>query len=296
MKTTLNLTSTAKTALSTVWNHKILWFFGFFVAAGGGGGGVQGSADESVGAAGSTGNLPFDGLEAIPAWAFALIGLAIVLGLVAFVLHIISEAALIEGVRESRAGEPPTLKAGLKGGWRHFGSLLGLKLLTGLAFVAGMAVVAIAPVLGALELMPMGLAIAITVPLAIVAVPTFLTVYFGYQWAMRFLVLEDRTVGEAVREARRYLPGRLVDSLKLMLVAVLGQMGAGLVTVVAVIPAALVGGGVYLVAGVMPAAIVGGLVILPVAALAAGAGGAFKSSLWTLHFLQGSGAGEGEVA
>jgi hypothetical protein len=61
--------------------------------------------------------------------------------------------------------------------------------------------------------------------------------------------------------------------------------------VVALVPAALVGGGVYLLAGLVPALIVGGVIVAPVAAAAAGAGGAFRSSVWTLHFLQ-----QGEAA
>ncbi|MDF1561823.1 MAG: hypothetical protein P1V51_02195 [Deltaproteobacteria bacterium] len=279
MKTTSTTWQTARTALTTVWNHKILWFFGFFVAAGGSGG-FQASTDEGAGAAGATG-----ALQSLPTWAFALIGVGLLLGLAALVLNIVSEAALIEGVRDSRQGARPTLKQGLRQGWRHFGSLLGLKLLTALAFLAGIAVIAVAPVLGALEVLPVGLALALGLPLLLVGVPYFLTVYFLYQWAMRFLVLEDRTAGEALREARRYLPGRLRESLELMLVGMLGQLGAGLAIVVALIPAALVGGLVYLAAGLIPAAIVGGLVVLPVGLAASGAGGAFRSSIWTLHFL-----------
>ncbi len=286
MNTTMN---TAKTALSTIWTHKVLWFFGFFVAAGGGGGGFQASGDETMAAAGSTGALEAlkaPGAESLPSWFFAVVAFAITLGLVFFVLNIVSEAALIEGIRKSQGGERPTLRSGLSGGWHHFWSLFGLKLLVGLVFGVTAATLAIAPVLAGFGLLSTGIAVAITLPLLLASIPWFLTIYFGFQWAMRFLVLQDRSVGEAVREARRFLPGRLADSLKLTLVGVLGQLGAGLTTVVALVPAALIGGGVYLVAGVFPAAITGGLLLLPVAIVAAGAGGAFRSSVWTLHFLE----------
>lgn len=102
----------ARDSLSTVWNHKYLWLFGFFVAGAGSGGGHGGGAPTASSAAG------------VPQWVFLLLAGAAVLGLAALVMYIISEGALIEGVGQVQRGERYSIKHGMRGGLGHFWRVL----------------------------------------------------------------------------------------------------------------------------------------------------------------------------
>ena len=104
----------AKEALSTAWNHKYLWLFGFFVAGASGGGGGQGGAPTAGGAG------------VVPDWVFLLLAGGAVLGLVALTMYIISEGALIEGVVKVREGEEFSIRAGFRSGLSHFWRVLGV--------------------------------------------------------------------------------------------------------------------------------------------------------------------------
>src|SRR5437868_3891780 len=97
----------AKSALKTIWTHKALWVFGFFVAAAGGTGAARGG--------GAKPHLP--GVLAshhLPPWVFGLIAVGLVLGVAGLVFHVICDAALMDGVRRSRASEPVTVRLGLR--------------------------------------------------------------------------------------------------------------------------------------------------------------------------------------
>ena len=265
----------AKDALDTSWNHKYLWLFGFFVAGASGGGGGQGSAPTAGGA----------GL--VPDWVFWLLAGGAVLGLVALVMYIISEGALIEGVVRVREGEPFSIKAGFRSGLSHFWRVLGIKVLMFLAFVLSIGLVAAPAVLGHLGLIPIWLGVCITAPLALVAVPWTLTLYFIYSYALRITVLERQGVTEAIRSAREFLHGKLGSSLKLLVAGGLGSVAAGLVGVLIVVPAFMLGGLGYMAGGVFPAVATGAALALPVALALAGALGTYRSSVWTLGFLDG---------
>jgi hypothetical protein len=98
-------------------------------------------------------------------------------------------------------------------------------------------------------------------------------------------VLEDHGALESIRRARRFLHGRLGLSIKLTLLAMVGQIGGSMAMGIVLIPAALVAGLGYLIGGVIPAAVLGGLVGIPLITLVMGATGTFRSSVWTLGFI-----------
>ena len=175
----------AKDSLDTAWNHKYLWLFGFFVAGASGGSGGQGGAP-TVGGAG-----------VVPDWVFVALAGGAILGLVALVMYIISEGALIEGVVRVRSGEPFSIKAGFRSGLNHFWRVLGIKVLMFLACLLSLVMVAAPAVLGHLGLIPIWLGVCFTAPLALVAVPWVLTLYFIYSYALRISVLERRGVADA---------------------------------------------------------------------------------------------------
>jgi len=264
----------AKRSLRTLWVNKHLWFFGFFVASlGSGGGGDRRHQGGHI------------AVEALPAWAWALLAVAAVVGLVTLVLHILSEAALIEGVAESEKGERLAIGQGLQRGRKHFWKLVGLKVLLGLVMLVSFAVIAAPAALAHFGLIPIWLGVVVAVLLGLVGIPWLLTVYFIYEYALRFAVLEDHATFDAIRRARRFLHGRLGLSLKLILLSIVWQLGGWVALGVAMIPGALLGGLTYLVAGMVPGVVVFALFAAPLAAMVVGALGTFRSSIWTLGFM-----------
>ncbi len=269
----MDILDIAKRSLTTLWAQKHLWFFGFFVAVGSGGGG--GTSDGQIGAAMGT----------LPTWVWILMGVASLLGLVFLVLHVLSEAALIWGVADGQNGERQSIRQGLRRGQKLFWRLVGLKLLQGLVMVSSVATIAAPAVLGYFGLVPLWLGVVATVLLGLAGIPWLLTVHFIYKYAMRLAVLEDHPTFESIRLAKRFLHGRLTLSIKLTLLTMVGQFGGSMAMGVVLVPVALVAGLAYLIGGLVPAAVVGGIIAIPLLTLVVGASGTFRSSVWTLGFI-----------
>jgi hypothetical protein len=266
----------AKQSLSTIRSHKYLLFFGFFVASGGGAGANPGAHGHHGGP--------------LPAWIWPLLAGALVLGLAALVMHVLSEAALIDGVERAQHGERGRIGEELRASRRHFWTLAAIKLALGAAMVLSVGVVAL-PIGGALAgAYPVLAGAVATALLALVAVPWLLTLYFIYMYAMRIAVLDDKKAMDSIRAAKRYLHGRIASSLTLLVAGGLGAAAVEIVGVLVALPIAALGLGVYFLAGLVPALVVGGVLVLPVALVVAGSVGAYRSSLWTLGFLDGRGA------
>ena len=266
----------AKNSLRTLWNHKYLWVFGLFAAAGAGGGG--GTPGQSA----ATGHA-----EALPPWVIPVIVGATVLAVFVAIAHVVSEGALIDSVHREHKQETHTASSAFRAGIRHFWRMLGLKLLLGLVYVSSALLLVVAPVLSAMKLIPLWAGLGVTLPLAVVAVPWFLTLYFVYVFAMRYVVVEERSVTSAIRGAHRFLHGRLVKAIELLLVEAVGRMACTTVGVVAIlIVGGLVGGALYLAAGLLPALVALGVVAAPAALVVGGVTGAFSSSVWTHGFLE----------
>lgn len=258
-------------AWKAVWTQPRLWLLGIFVASAGGTAPVR-MADRSG--------------EPLPAWLPPVLVAAAVLGFVLFVMHVLSEAALIELIARPEKPLPPIRRA-LARARRFFGRVFALKALTAGAFLVGLAVVVLPAFAAALaHALPLGLGVALTVLLAIVAVPFALTLYFLYQYALRFAVIDDRPTREAFREAHLYLHGKLARSLVLLIIAGLSGPLAGIAGLAGVLPAAALGLLVYFVAGLNPAVVVFAVLAVPVAIVVAGIAGSFQSSLWTTAFLE----------
>ncbi|MER2561625.1 MAG: hypothetical protein ABTQ32_12940 [Myxococcaceae bacterium] len=269
----MNVITIARQSLSTAWRNRALWLFGFFIAASGGAG--AGNPKASTG-----------GASALPAWVWPVIVIAALLGIAAFLMHIISEGALIAQVQRANGGETTSVRDGFRAGLSHFGVVFRLKVLAGLAML----------LVGAVVLLPVGLGLASLVPLAVgaafsaltmvVLLPAVLTGYLVLEVALRVAVLEQRDAFGAVKEAQRYLSGRLLESLQLLVMAVVGQVGSSLLAVAALVPGALVGLIVYAVTqALIPALVVGALVAVPLLIPAIGFGGTLRSTVWTTGFL-----------
>lgn len=289
----MNVVDVVKESVRTVWRNKALWLFGLFVASGSSGGsGTSHSSSKGAGggplgaeALNQAGHEALEKLTPYLEWLAVAAVLGVVLAAAALVLHVVSEGALIDGARRAREGQKVRLKESFRAGWSSFGRVLGIKLCLALCLVPVGLVAMGLVLLAMLHVVPLWTVVALGAPLVAVAVVVAVTVYLTCMFALRIAVLEDKPVRVALREARRYLSGRLLESLKLWLAVFASQLGGSVVMLAALVPAALLGAGVYFSAGLVPALVAGGALALPLAGAAAGAVGALKSTVWTVGYL-----------
>ncbi len=261
--------------LRSLWRDKRLWFFGFFVAAGAGGGGLQLDLPGH--------GVPVQGMSAL--LVGALVGGG-ALGVLALGLHVVSEGALIRSVFEGRAGARPAMRDGWRAGFSSAWRVLGVKALVVLVSALAIGVGAAPVALGAMKVLPMWLGLAVGMPLLIVAVPVVLSLYLVHEVALRMVVLEGCGVLGAMRGGREFLRGRLSYLLSLMVVDGVAQAASGLIALPLVLPAFALGFALYAAFGVVPAVIAVAVLMVPVATVLVGARGTFRSTLWTLGFLE----------
>lgn len=292
----MNTFDIAKRSLVTVWTHKKLWLFGLFVAGtgGGSGGGSSGASPAAVAPLAAEGTAVAEGAplaetvgrlardaESFPGWLPWAIAAGVVFLLAVIVCHILSEGALIDGVRRDREKRRVSIGDGLRAGATYFGSILAVKAaLLGLGLLAALPLIA-AVVAGASEVVAGRLAAALMVLVAIPTLAALLSIYVIYEVAQRMVVLDARSALDAIRWGRRFVHGRLALCLKLLIWSFVGQLGGGLAALVAAIPGVVVGGAVFLLAGLGPAFIAGTVVSLPLFLAAIGASGCFRSAIWT---------------
>jgi hypothetical protein len=267
--------SIAKDALKAVWNHKSLWLFGFFAAAAGGAGGGQTRAHGS-GAA-----------HELPAWLPPALAVAAVIALGVMFMMLTSQGALIDGARKAKNGEATGVGAGFRAGLASFWKVAGIVVSMGLLMLLSAAVLA-APMAAALLLgASMWIVAPLALPLVVIGVPWFLSVHFVTEYAMRIAVLDGRGVFDSIFDARVFLRGRVLESVKLLLVSALGRAGAAAAGLLVAVPGAAVGLGLYFATHSIPlAAVAGGLLAAPFIAAVLGASGTFGSMIWTLGFLE----------
>jgi hypothetical protein len=271
----------AKSALQTIWTHKTLWVFGFFVAAAGAGGGARGTGRVKP-------HVALEDTHGIPGWVLGLAAVGLGLAVVGLLIHVVCDAALIDGVRRSRAAEPVTFGVGVRAGLSSFGRLFRVKALAiAAALGVGGLVLGIPAGLRWLDVLPKAATIGVIVVLLVLAVPVLLSVVFMSNYAARICALEGKGAVQSFREARDFLSGRVRDSLVLLLLNFAGQVAGAAVGLVVVLPAAAIGGAVYFLAGLIPAVIVGAVLAAPFVTAVVGATGAFVSALWTVAYLDG---------
>ncbi|MGV3624822.1 MAG: hypothetical protein ACO1OB_28640 [Archangium sp.] len=276
----MNFTELAKKSFDIVWKQKSLWLFGFFAMAGGGT-----AANNSVTRKSTGGSAD---LSALPTWLWPVLAVVAVVGVIALLMHVISEAALIDGVKRATNADQPSVKSGLASGRHNFWRVVGVKLGLGVASALVAIGMAVPALLAVFDVLPVWLAVVLSVPLIIIGVPVLLSLQFITNYALRIAVLDDVGVREAIVRARQHLNGRVIDSVKLLLAAFIAQAVGSLATLTCLVPGAAIGVGVWaLTDSVLPAVITGVIISAPFAAMALGATGALRSTVWTLGFLDG---------
>jgi len=271
-----------------------LWLFGFVVgvASGGssgggnGGGNGQGGTAGAVGAvAGAAGAAANGAVPFLSGWhVWLVVGVLAVVAAAGVVLRFVAEGALIEGIARIRGGGTMTTREGFRAGWAHWGVIVRIAVLYAAAIVGSLVLLAAPCALAFWILGPIA-AVVLAIPAILVLVPWLVTLSVLQEFAWRIAVLENRLALDAIRKARLFLHGRLVYGLKLIVATFIGTVGFGLLTVVAIVPVALLGVGLFAVAGVVPAVVVCGVVLLPVIGVLTAMLGTFRSSVWTLGYV-----------
>ena len=264
-----------------------LWLFGFFVgiASGGSNGGGSGGGGSHDGIAGAAVVAANGSQLGLPVTAVAAIVIGILLVIAAgFVMRFIGEAALIEGIVKARQGGTMTTREGFRAGWAHWGVLLRIALLyLGVtAATLGLLVAACVIAFNALGVLA---TILIGLPGLVVAVPLLVTLYFVQAYASRIAVLENRHALDAIRQARLFLHGRLVHSLRLMVATLVGTLLLSLVSFVVMVPVVLLLVALVQVLPVFPVVVLGCLVLLPAIYVLTAMMGTFRSSVWTIGYV-----------
>ncbi len=263
-----------------------LWLFGFFVgiaSGGSSGGGSRGGA----GGGGAATDFPFAlSVADFPPIIFAIIGVAVAVGLAVMLIHFISEGALIEGIVKARAGGRMTMGEGFRAGWAHWGVLLRIALLYFAAVIGSLLVLAAPAVLairasGGIS----AAAVALGIPAIVVAVPWLITLYLMQAFAGRIAVLENRRAIDAIRKARLFLHGRLMHGLKLIVATFIGTLAFGLLAVAVMVPFALLLVALVPVLDVVPVIAIGCVALLPLIFVLVAMLGTFRSSVWTIGYV-----------
>jgi hypothetical protein len=258
-----------------------LWLFGFFVGitTGGSNGGGTGGHGHAGGAAAGVGFPDLSVME------IALIAVIIIVAVIAFiVMRFVGEGALIEGIVRARQGGTMTIREGFRAGWAHWGVLVRIALIYFVATIGSVALLA-APCVIALQAFGALGAVLLGIAALFIGVPWLVTLYLVQAFAWRIAVLENRRAVEAIRKARLFLHGRLIQGLKLIVASFAGTLLMGLLGVLVMAPVALLLVALIPVLRVIPVIVLAVLVLLPAICVLTAMVGTFRSSIWTIGYV-----------
>lgn len=316
----MNHTDLLKQALSITWRYRALWIFGFLLALCGGGGGGGGGGNFSPPGGGGDGGdfsgfgdmpgLPSIDTNTIIAIVVGIICLILLLTVLSVLVQVITRTALIGMVRQITETESVTVANGWRLGWSRKGWRLFLAdLIIGLPWT----IVSVTLVLLAFS----PLLLILTDNTGLIVVGVILTV-FGFLFVLLILLVVGAIVGLFQELVRRRVVldssgviaslgetvGLIRRHLKDVFIIWLLMFGVGLVwaivTFIAVLPVALIAaallGGipallVYLISESWVGAAVAGvplgvLALILVTSIATGFYLIFRSSVWTLAYLE----------
>ena len=121
--------------------------------------------------------------------------------------------------------------------------------------------------------------------LVLAGAPTLLTLFYVYEFALRFVVLDGDALRTAVSHAYGFLHGRLGNATRLVVVSLAGSSLCATVPAAAVLPVAGVVTALFF-SGLQQTAIALGVCLAaPAVAIGLGLIGSFFSATWTLGFL-----------
>lgn len=265
-----------KRSIGIAWNHKFLWFFGFFAASGGGGNFL---------------NMGDNGGERIRDFFLANIELLVVivlgivfLWLIFFVMNLISKGALIGCIDRARRGEGIGFDVGWHTGFRAFWGMLGLFVTGFVAFLIVSVVCVLAVVLPLAAGAPgMALAVVIGAVLFIPYLAFLFLLTFTIIYAEREYVIRGEGVTEALftgwRMTRQFLGKSFLMWLISLLSVVVFIVSVLIVLVAASLPFILIA-----LASPIVALVLGIPLAIVILAVTGAAYSTYDHALWTLTY------------
>ncbi len=278
-------------SLRVTWNHKFLWFFGFFAASGGGGGGNSMNWNEHR--VNEIGEFLLSRIEIL----VALVLFVLVLWLALFVMSIISKGALASCIYGADRGAPVRFEDGWHAGFKAFWGLLGIAITGIITFLVVTTVCVLAVVL---PLVAGSSGIAFAVLIGIVLIVPYLAfaflLAFTITYAEREYVIAGAGVGDSLVAGWELTKTYFWQSLLMWLISfgstIAFMMGIVITILAVALPFILIGLAsppVGLILGI-PIAIV--ILIVAVSAFST-----YEHALWTLMYrdLKGDGAHGGAL-
>jgi hypothetical protein len=290
-----------KRAWNVTWKYKILWLFGLFAGGfGGSGGGNSSGLSSRTGTTSTTSPFNAQTLQQLQTRIVPYVGLIIlvaavlvIIGIVFWIIaargglvHLVSEAEERRGVRASD---------GWGRGFHFWGRVFGVEFLLGLpALVIGgiTAVAVVVGILGAVRsgnssaagaaiLSALGGMCFLLVIVVILGIAYALIVGPVLQLALRYVVLKDQRVIEAIKSGWHDLWNKRGAFLMYLLMVAVG-IGVGIASTIVFIPVVLVSVALVFLG---PAGwVLAGLVVLGVALAIGAVTGTFHSAAWTIFF------------
>lgn len=310
----MDFSTALRQAWQMTWRYRFLWILGLFVPGAAGtwsfGGSNRWSADGGNRrvidelppemSAAATGAATWIGNN----WGVVamVVGLALVVGLVMFVVSLIAQGGMVQATAALARGEPMTLgvawRWGLALGWRYFGLGLILAAIVILAGVisGGLAVLTLAAAGAGGEARGPLIALAVLLGLLmlVIFVPLAIAMTIVTTFAQRSIALEDVGPIEGLRRGWRLMWSHKGSSALAWLINVglglVAGLAVGLSVVVLLAALGGVGFGLYALWGwSTPLFAYGGLALLTVIAgswLLSAIANTFFWSYWTLIYLQ----------
>ena len=263
------------------WNHKFLWFFGFFAAMGSGGsGGGGGNWDGSGRGLYEVRDFLVENAEIL----VALIMGFVILWLALLVMNLISKGALLSCINRADAGEHIRFEEGWHAGVKAFWGMLGIAFISLLAFlvVSTVCVLAVAvPMIGGAA----GIAVGIFIG-AVLFIPYLAFLFllaFTVIYAEREYVIHGGGVVDALARGWALTKTHFWQSMLMWLVSFASAMAFFISLMIALLAMAIP----FILIGV--ANLVAGLVLgIPVGivamVLATSAYATYDHALWTLMY------------
>ncbi|HRY63114.1 MAG TPA: hypothetical protein P5267_00690, partial [Patescibacteria group bacterium] len=234
-----------KRAWQIAWRFKYLWFFGLFAALLGTGGmyNINFSVDEAsnqgnwlmslkgfLSGESATG-LTWDKLVAnMNIWIVVLFLMLLLAGLFLLWLSVVSQGALIYGVKEANQGRTLLFGQAFAKGREKFWSLLALNLVMGLIALAILMIVTLPFLI--LVFKPQYATTAASLFIAasfMVMVPLGVVISFVIRYSLFFIVNKDRSIKAAISEGWRMFKRNWLPSAEMAVVVWLVYMAVGLV-------------------------------------------------------------------
>jgi len=274
----------AKRSLSNAWNYRFLWLFGVFVGAGDFFGFFNNAFKEDsetlrhLGIDRSFSDFPEIGIALI----IALLMLGLLVAIIMLVMGVISEAALIFGIKRKELGQEVTFGECWSTGISKFLRVLGIFIISVVVGITSFIIFLILVIPVFLE------SVAAGIVMVVIALPFLILIMFVIEavlaWAMRLAVYDDISFADSLSGGLTMFRENIGPTILVGLSSIACQIGFFIVAFMAFFIIAIP----FIILGlVVPYVAIGMGVIIGLVAmiLISAFTGVFKSSIWTIAYM-----------